>query len=63
MYLGMLLMLTGWAMLVGNPHGLTLLFFFVWYLTQFQIKPEERMLTELFGDQYTDYQKRVRRWL
>jgi len=63
MYLGMLLLLIGWLLWVGNPVGLTMLVFFVWYLTQFQIKPEERALTELFERQYTDYMHKVRRWL
>ena len=30
--------------------------------TQF-IRGEEQMLTGIFGQQYTDYQARVRRWL
>ncbi|WP_434361901.1 isoprenylcysteine carboxylmethyltransferase family protein [Parasalinivibrio latis] len=35
---------------------------FVLYMTQFQIKPEERYLSGLFND-YDDYKMRVRRWL
>ncbi len=63
MYLGMLLLLIGWTIWLGNPVGLPMLFIFVWYLTQFQIKPEEQALAELFGEQYNDYMQRVRRWL
>ena len=36
---------------------------FIWYLTEFQIKPEERALTALFGDDYRAYCQKVRRWL
>ena len=36
---------------------------FVLYITRFQIRPEERALTDLFGPAYTDYTRRVRRWL
>jgi len=63
MYLGMLLLLIGWVFWVGNPLGVPMLFVYVWYLTRFQIKPEERVLAELFGDQYIDYMRQVRRWL
>jgi len=63
MYLGMLLLLIGWVAWIGNPLGLIMLFVFVWYLTQFQIKPEEQILAELFGDPYIEYMRQVRRWL
>lgn len=36
---------------------------FVFCITQFQIKPEERQLEKLFGDAYLDYKQKVRRWL
>ena len=39
------------------------LFFFAAYMTRFQIVPEERMLTELFGEEFEAYQKRTRRWI
>lgn len=63
MYLGMLLMLTGLALWLGNPIGVLPLIFFVAYLTTFQIKPEEAVLQKLFGATYSDYQDSVRRWL
>lgn len=63
MYLGMLMLLIGWAFWVGNPVGVPMLFVFVWYLTEFQIKPEEQVLSDKFGDQYVEYKQRVRRWL
>jgi len=63
MYLGMLLLLVGWTFWIGNLIGLPMLFVFVWYLTRFQIKPEEHALTELFGEQYNEYMRQVRRWL
>jgi protein-S-isoprenylcysteine O-methyltransferase Ste14 len=31
--------------------------------SELQIKPEERFLGELFGQEYQDYKKRVPRWL
>src|SRR5262245_11402637 len=44
MYLGFLLMLAGWAAYLSNVGAALLLVGFVAYLTQYQIKPEERIL-------------------
>ncbi len=63
MYLGFLLLLAAWALLLGNLTVLLLLPVFVWYMNRFQILPEERALTSLFGNDYTNYCARVRRWL
>jgi protein-S-isoprenylcysteine O-methyltransferase Ste14 len=35
----------------------------VGYINRFQIRAEERALLDLFGETYTAYQSRVRRWL
>ncbi|MEM6640497.1 MAG: isoprenylcysteine carboxylmethyltransferase family protein [Pseudomonadota bacterium] len=63
MYLGMLLVLTGWALWLGQALNAVLLVLFVWVITEFQIKPEERALTARFGDAFTRYCQRVRRWI
>jgi protein-S-isoprenylcysteine O-methyltransferase Ste14 len=63
MYLGMLLILAGIAILLGSPANMAILAIFVTYITIFQIKPEEAMLERIFGDTYRLYQRRVRRWL
>lgn len=63
MYLGMLLALIAWALWLGNPAGLLGWPLFVGYLNRFQIRPEEAALTDLFGNQYLEYGRRVRRWL
>lgn len=63
MYLAMLLALIAYALYLENPLNLMICALFVWYLTKFQIVPEERMLTKLFGNNYVDYKNRVRRWL
>lgn len=63
MYLGMLLVLFGWALWLADVSAFVPLPFFVWYLNQFQIKPEERALTALFGAAFLQYQQKVRRWL
>jgi protein-S-isoprenylcysteine O-methyltransferase Ste14 len=63
MYLGLLLVLTGWAIFLSNPPGFLFLPAFVLYINRFQIAPEERVLTSLFGQDFVAYQSRVRRWL
>ena len=63
MYLGMLMVLIGWALWLADVSAFLLLPFFVLYLNQFQIKPEERALTGLFGHEFLQYQQKVRRWL
>ena len=63
MYLGGLIMLLGWAVFLSNALAFLLLFAYVLYINRFQIAPEERALTALFGQPYAAYQVRVRRWL
>jgi protein-S-isoprenylcysteine O-methyltransferase Ste14 len=36
---------------------------FIAYITEFQIKPEERVLADKFGEPFARYQAAVRRWL
>jgi protein-S-isoprenylcysteine O-methyltransferase Ste14 len=63
MYLGMLLVLVGWAVFLANGIAVIAVALFPAYITRFQIKPEERALMALFGEQYASYSSRVRRWL
>jgi protein-S-isoprenylcysteine O-methyltransferase Ste14 len=63
MYLGGLIMLLGWAVFLSNPLAFLFPPVYVLYLNRFQITPEERVLTSLFGATYVAYQARARRWL
>ncbi len=63
MYLGLLIILTAWAIRLQNPLNLAMLIVFVVYMTKFQIIPEERALTKLFPEEYEPYKSRVRRWI
>ncbi len=63
MYLGLLLGLLSWACYLDNLYALVFVLFFPIYMTQFQIKPEERLLESNFGKDYALYKTRVRRWL
>lgn len=63
MYLGMALMLAGVATWPANLVGCVITALFCLYLTELQIKPEERFLLQHFGDEFGQYMARVRRWL
>lgn len=63
MYLGMACLLLAWTVYLQSPAALLGVPAFMAYITQFQIKPEERMLEKLFGVEFTRYCARVRRWL
>jgi protein-S-isoprenylcysteine O-methyltransferase Ste14 len=63
MYMGLLLVLLGWAILLSNAVAFLLLPLFVLYMNRFQIVPEERALEAKFGSEYGAYKERVRRWL
>ena len=63
MYLGLLVTLIGWAMFLSNPLALLAAPLFVLYINRFQINPEERVLSSLFGAEYAAYKEKVRRWL
>lgn len=62
-YLGMTLLLLGIALWFASSLGVLFALLFVGYLNRFQIIPEERFLQASFGDTYSDYRQRVRRWL
>lgn len=63
MYVGFAFILLGWGVWLASILAILTIVGFVTYLTQFQIIPEERALTTLFGQQFTDYKAKVRRWL
>ena len=63
MYLGLASMLVGVGLWLGNIAALAGVPLFVAYMNRYQIQPEERALRALFGQPYSDYVARVRRWL
>ncbi len=63
MYLGMALLLSAWAVHLSSWLALAGPLAFVLYITRFQIVPEERVLQANFGEAFTRYAARVRRWL
>jgi protein-S-isoprenylcysteine O-methyltransferase Ste14 len=63
MYLGIILVLFGWALFLASIPSLVVLPLFVLYITRFQIVPEERAMVSLFGSEYDAYRQKVRRWI
>lgn len=63
MYLGFLFMLIAWAMFLSNLLAFTFLPMFIVYMNKFQIAPEERWMSEKFGEDFRLYMLKVRRWI
>ena len=63
MYLGMLLFLLGTTIILNIIGGLIISILFIFYMNFFQIIPEEKALENLFGKNYRNYRKTVRRWI
>ena len=62
MYLGLTLILLGWALYLSHFLAFILIPIFVMYIARFQIQPEERMMAKKFGKAYQAYISKVRRW-
>ena len=63
MYVGLLVILFGYGIWLGSLTPFLILPAFYWLITNMQIKPEERVLEEKFGQEYLDYKSKVKRWL
>jgi len=63
MYVGLLFVLVGWAILLGSLSPVFMLPVFIWIITVEQIIPEEEILEQKFGQKYRDYKNAVNRWL
>ena len=63
MYLGFLLILVAEAAWLGSVSGLIPVPLFALWVTRLQILPEEAALREKFGDAFTRYAHRTRRWI
>ena len=63
MYLGLVLILLGWAFYLSHFLAFVLLPVFILYMTRFQIQPEEQMMARKFGKTYQVYLNKVRRWI
>ena len=63
MYLQMVLICVGIAIILWNVWVLVLTPICAWVLQKFAIEPEEAYLEHKFGDAYLAYKRRVRRWI
>lgn len=63
MYLGLLLVLLGWAVFLANALAFVFPVAFIFLMNRLQIIPEEKALTAKFGPAFATYQSKVRRWL
>jgi len=62
-YLGFLLMLVGFPLISGTYWGVLLTPVFVISMNSLVIEKEESYLEKKFGETYTSFKSRVRRWL
>ena len=63
MYLGLFFVISSTILFFGSWFGIIILMFFVWYITKFQIIPEEEAMEKLFSNKYDEYRQNVRRWI
>ncbi|WP_202636650.1 methyltransferase family protein [Rugosibacter aromaticivorans] len=63
MYVGLLFFLVAWAVFLSSAWAAFGPLAFVLYINRFQIEPEERVLSAMFGTGYSAYKSKVRRWL
>lgn len=63
MYVGMALVMTGLALVIGSPTSLAMVAVAVVVVDRYVIRREEVYLEGKFGPDYLDYRRRVRRWL
>ncbi len=63
MYVGVAIVLIGYAAFLSHPVALFAAFLFPAYIGRFQIAPEERALDRVYGEAYEAYKRRVPRWL
>jgi protein-S-isoprenylcysteine O-methyltransferase Ste14 len=62
MYLGLALILAGWAFWLGALTPWLVLPLFTTAITVLQILPEERALANLFGQDFANYRRTTDRW-
>jgi len=63
MYLGIALILIGLSLKFNPIGGLIFTALFIVFITNFQIKPEEKAMQKIFGEEFVNYKNKVRRWL
>ena len=62
MYLGLLLLIIAATIWFGTWFGIIITLFFILLINVLQIIPEEALL-QIFGEEYVEYKKKIRRWI
>jgi len=62
MYLGLAVILLGFAIFFGSPAMLIAPILFYLAIDRMLIPEEEATMERIFGEQYLDYKRRVQRW-
>ena len=63
MYLGLVLLTIAATIFFGTWLGIVIVVAFIFLLNFLQIIPEEEALLDIFGEEYVEYKKKVRRWI
>ncbi len=63
MYASLLLLLIAAVFIYGELSTILGVVLFIIVINHYQIKPEEKVLLTLFGEEYAQYCRQVRRWL
>ncbi|MFS1523534.1 methyltransferase family protein [Microbulbifer sp. 2304DJ12-6] len=63
MYVGFSFFLIGFSIFLNSAYSAILVPIFIVYLTLFQIIPEEKILQQIFTQEFINYKNSVRRWL
>jgi protein-S-isoprenylcysteine O-methyltransferase Ste14 len=63
MYLGLCLVLLAWAFLLSSALAFLGPVVFIFYISRFQIASEETALSKRFGEAFSKYEAKVRRWI
>lgn len=62
-YLGMFILLAGWAVALGSLSPWFPLLAFIYLIRTYWVLPEEEQMEREMGQAYLDYKAKVRRWL
>ncbi len=62
-YLGMVVFLFGLWFFLGSLTPVAVIPLFIWLIQEKFIKEEEQMLSDKFGEEYQQYETKVRRWI
>jgi len=63
MYISLAIILIALGVYLQNYSCFIIIPLFIWYITRFQIIPEEKMLNKIFPNDYQTYCQKVRRWM